>query len=493
MIIQCYLNTEQFSSDIGEVIRLFFPMDELQYASLPAQEFSSIIGVISRLNEKTADAWVHMPDGRSGVWLSEKVKQSHNTLEQKRYQKRAIKRAVFMAMMQAYPERHFPWGCLTGIRPTKMFHDMLKEQTMDSICETMEQYYLVSLEKIALMKQIVIEQQRMDEVRKQNDFDLYIGIPFCRTRCVYCSFAAYELGKKLAFPENVEQYVSVLVREIESNMAMAFKKGYSLRSVYIGGGTPTALSRAQLEKIIDVIQQNYQSQPLELTVEAGRPDTIDYDKLKMLHDHGIDRISINPQTTHDETLRRIRRDHTYQQFLDAYALARTIGFSCINVDLIVGLPGETPEMMRQTMEEMKKLAPENLTIHTLAIKRSADLKRTLDHFELPDADDAEEMLRIGHEGALSMGLVPYYMYRQKYMSGNLENIGYALLGKESLYNVDIMEERTNILALGSGGISKWLFDNGRIEREPNPKDVPTYCNKMETMTERRSILIPNIE
>lgn len=488
-MINCYINTNHFANDIGEVIRLFLPMEEIRYEPLITEETNTQLGVFSLLQEKTAKAWVRFSDGRSGICLDEPVELGQDTIEKKRYQKRAIKRAVFMALMQAYPEKKFPWGCLTGIRPTKMVHDMLQTQSMEGVCETMRDYYMVMPEKIDLMTMVVEQQKKMDAERKKNDFDLYVGVPFCRTRCIYCSFAAYELGKKLALEKDVDQYIERVVGEIQENMRMVQDKGYALRSIYIGGGTPTALSRQQLQTIIETIQRSCFKKPIEFTVEAGRPDTIDADKLQMLHDHGIERISINPQTVHDDTLRRIRRDHTYQQFLTAYSLAREIGFSCINVDLIVGLPGETPVLMRETMAEMRRLSPENLTIHTLAIKRSADLKRSMSSFEWPSAQQAEEMLEIGHSTALDMGLIPYYMYRQKYMSGNLENIGYALPQKESLYNVDIMEEATNILALGAGGISKWLFSQGRIERQPNPKDIPTYCKKVEIMTKRRDEMI----
>lgn len=491
-MLNCYINTNHFANDIGEVIRLFLPMEEIRYEPLPLDHMDTRIGVFSMLEEKTATAWVRFSNGQSGLWSDEPVVVGYDAIEQKRYQKRAVKRAVFMALSQAYPDRQFPWGCLTGIRPTKMVHDMLYTQSMDAIVDTMRDYYMVTPEKIDLMTMVVDQQKKMDAERKKNDFDLYVGIPFCRTRCIYCSFAAYEMGKKLALEKDVDQYVHTLVREIQENMLLVQDKGYAIRSIYIGGGTPTALSRHQLQTIIEAIQRSCRQNPIEFTVEAGRPDTIDTEKLQMLHDHGIERISINPQTIHDSTLQKIRRDHTYQQFLTAYALARKIGFSCINVDLIVGLPNENPDMMRQTMAEMRRLAPENLTIHTLAIKRSADLKRSMTNFEWPSAQEAEEMLKIGHSTAMDMGLIPYYMYRQKYMSGNLENIGYALPNKESLYNVDIMEEATNILALGAGGISKWLFPQGRIERQPNPKDIPTYNQKVDIMTKRREEMIPAI-
>lgn len=482
-MIHCYTNADRFTYDMGEMIRLFYPEEQITFYSEQAfeKQHQQVITFLCdvQANQITVTAW--LPEQQE-VTHQEPIQPSSDALTKKRFEKRALKRAMFLLLQPFFPEKEFPWGCLTGIRPTKMIRDLLQEAPENDVRQAMQEYYCVKKEKIDLAMTIIEKQKRMRAKQKKDQFDLYIGIPFCRTRCVYCSFAAYEMGSKMATPMRVEQYVAILQQEIKKNLAIAKAQGYTLNAIYVGGGTPTALSCDQLEKILLACGDE---NPIEFTVEAGRADTIDEEKLRMIKSMGVDRISINPQTIHNETLRLIGRDHTYAQFLQAYALARKVGFACINIDLIVGLPSETPAMMYETMQEMERLSPENLTIHTLAIKRSAELKMKKANYALPTDIEAEAMLAIGKEAVKKMGLAPYYMYRQKYMRGDLENVGYAKEDFESMYNVDIMEEMQNILALGAGGISKWIHGANGLERQANPKDIVTYGEKWEEMTLRR--------
>jgi len=312
--------------------------------------------------------------------------------------------------------------------------------------------------------------------------DVYIGIPFCTTRCTYCSFSSGELGKgKL-----VEPYLAALFHEMEECSKMIPATGRTLRAVYVGGGTPTSLNEEQLTRLLDKMMTCFPG-AMEYTVEAGRPDTITPGKLTAIKAAGVGRISINPQTMNDETLRIIGRAHTAQQVIDAYAMAREAGIHHINMDVIAGLPGETVADFARTMEYAKQLRPESLTVHTLAIKRSTRLH--FENYRFPTGVEAAQMVQLGLQTARELGLQPYYLYRQKNMAGNQENVGYALPGHACQYNVDIMEETTHILALGAGGISKRVYeDEGHIGRAPNVANIEHYINRVDEMIQRKKEL-----
>lgn len=490
-MIDCYLNADHFANDIGEVIRLFYPMEAIVYMPLHAKGTNEI-QISCEMRQEMVFVHGQTESGERFQYGPEKIETAQSDLEQKRHQKRALKHAAFCALQQAFPERDFPWGCLTGIRPTKMVREMLRNESEQAVRDKLASYYLVKPEKVKLVMDMVAHQASILAQSGKKSFDLYVGIPFCRTRCVYCSFAAYELGSALAKKEAVEQYLSALEFEIRHNMHMVQQMGYTLRTIYVGGGTPTALTCAELERILRISCDAAETLPIEFTVEAGRPDTIDNEKLHMLKRLGVTRISINPQTIHDETLKAIGRAHSYEQFKRAYEMARTVDFQSVNVDLIAGLPGESAAHMEKTMREMERLKPDNLTIHTLAIKRSAGLKQRMGQYDLPEPEEAKAMVALAQQSAEHMKLKPYYMYRQKYMRGDLENVGYAMRGLESHYNIGIMEETQNILALGAGAISKWIFEEGRLERQANPKDIQAYCGKIDEMTHRRRQMIQSI-
>ena len=375
---------------------------------------------------------------------------------------------------------HPPWGSLTGIRPTRLLYEALEQGAPDveAAAARVVRDFDVTIEKAALLAEAVSTQLTLPPPGDQWA-DVYVGIPFCPTRCAYCSFSSGELGDgKL-----VEPYLKALLWEMADAAGLLKATGRLPRAVYIGGGTPTSLSASQLERLLAAVNACFPGH-LELTVEAGRPDTLDRDKLRVIREGGAGRISINPQSMNDRTLKVIGRAHTARQVEEAYALAREEGIHHINMDVIAGLPGEHPADFARTMEAALRLRPESLTVHTLAIKRSSRL-----HFEnapLPDAAEAAEMVRLGTQTAHALGQKAYYLYQQKQMAGNQENVGYALPGHACLYNVDIMEETTHIIAVGAGGISKRVYpEEGHIGRAPNVSNIAQYIERVGEMGERK--------
>lgn len=401
------------------------------------------------------------------------------------HRKRAARRCCRQTLYDLCKNRtgiHPPWGSMTGIRPTRLMVEALEEeQDPEKAARIVSERFDVLPEKAALLRQIVAEQSLLPAPNDRY-MDVYIGIPFCTTRCSYCSFSSGEIGDgKL-----VEPYLEALFKEIGACGCLMREAGKTLRAIYVGGGTPTSLNEDQLKRLLDRMLTVFPD-AWEMTVEAGRPDTLTVDKLRIIRSAGVNRISINPQTMNDRTLQIIGRAHTARQVEEAYAMARTEGINHINMDVIAGLPGEGAEDFRHTMDKALTLKPESLTVHTLAIKRSS--RMSLENAPLPDAETAYGMVRTGRETAEAMGMRPYYMYRQKYMAGNQENTGYALPGHACLYNVDIMEETSHILALGAGGISKRVFpEEGHIERGPNVSNIEVYIARVDEMIARKRAL-----
>ena len=356
--------------------------------------------------------------------------------------------------------------------------------TPEAAIERLAADFDVAPDRAALLAEIAAEQRKLP---KPGDewMDVYIGIPFCTTRCAYCSFSSGEIGDGSL----IEPYMASLTREMRACAEILKNSGRKLRALYVGGGTPTALPQGAFEQLMEETVRCFPG-AMEYTVEAGRPDTLTREKLRAIRNAGIGRISINPQTMNDRTLEIIGRAHTAQQVREAYALAREEAIPHINMDVIAGLPGENEADFAHTMEEARKLRPESLTVHTLAIKRSS--RMSLENHPLPDGNMTARMVEAGRETARAMGMAPYYLYKQKYMAGNLENTGYALPGHACLYNVDIMEETSHILAMGAGGISKRIFpEEGHIERAPNVSNILEYLKRTEEMIKRKSELFLN--
>ena len=475
-------NRIEYRNDIAEEIRLFLGLAE--------------IGLLEEMEPSTAELVFEVRLMQNGQYYTATARsgdltetslltleENASALEKKKLEKRTLKLACYHLLKRMYPNIATPWGSLTGIRPTKLFRELTQAGGEAFARESFLDTFDVSPEKTDLAARICAVQEPFIRSIQPNQIDLYVGIPFCKTKCLYCSFPSEVLGKS----DRLTQYLIALKRDIAAGATLARERGLSVRSFYMGGGTPTVLSADQLDDLLSYLLEQYAGFGMEATVEAGRPDTIDREKLLVLKRHGVGRISINPQTMNDETLQRVSRSHTREDIVRVYELAREIGFDSINMDLIAGLPGETTEQMQQSCDEIVKLKPDNLTVHSLAIKRSSTLKKELVDHALPDAAQAEQMTKIGAECASAMGMQPYYMYRQKYMSGNLENVGYALSGKECVYNIDMMEETASILSHGAGTMTKRVFDNEhRIERLPYPKDVPTYLNKLDRMIQNKA-------
>jgi oxygen-independent coproporphyrinogen-3 oxidase len=336
----------------------------------------------------------------------------------------------------------------------------------------------VTEEKLALAAEILKVQDEMPILTSDKETGIYIGIPFCKTRCLYCSFASEVRGVKT----DMAAYLDALKKDITFGTRLLSETSRTVRSMYIGGGTPTVLTAEELDGLLDFAHAAYGGFGHELTVEAGRPDTIDKEKLDVLKRHGVTRISINPQSMNDKTLALVGRSHSAEAIVRAFAMAREAGFSEINMDVIAGLPGENVSDFKNTLDAIKKLSPENLTVHTLAIKRSSLLKGKLEEYPLASAVAADKMVDAGRALAHELGIRPYYMYRQKYMRGNLENVGYAKPRTECIYNVDMMEETASILAHGAHAMTKRIFDaETRVERIPAPKDIKTYIEKIDVL------------
>lgn len=386
--------------------------------------------------------------------------------------------------------QRLPWGTLVGIRPTKIAMKLLEDgNSPEETAKHLREVYFVSEKKIDLSLEIAERERKiLKKIDYKRGYSLYIGIPFCPGTCLYCSFTSYPLA---AWKKQVDSYLAALEKEIDY-VAERFRDR-PLNSIYIGGGTPTTLEPEQLDRLIRKINQSFSLEPcLEFTVEAGRPDSITEEKLLALRENGITRISVNPQTMKQETLAIIGRQHTVQQTIDSFYLARRLGFTDINMDLIMGLPGETLEDVRHTMEVLSELKPDNVTIHSLAVKRAARLNIFKDYYKDMGMVNTQEHMELCENYCRKMGLFPYYLYRQKGMTGNLENVGYAAEGKAGVYNILIMEEKQTILALGAGAVTKLVLPDRnkdgsqRIERVENVKDVKNYLERTGEMIQRKA-------
>lgn len=378
-----------------------------------------------------------------------------------------------------------PWGILTGVRPVKLLRRLSEESNEEQAVKKFEKDFFVSNEKIALSRETEHNERKILELSRPESFSLYVGIPFCPSRCSYCSFvmASIERAKKL-----IEPYTLLLCEEIKRTAETANKLGLRLETVYFGGGTPTTLNAEQLDTVLKTVNNNFDmSTCREFTVEAGRPDTIDSAKLFALKENKVDRISINPQTVNDEVLKTIGRKHTAQQFFDAFALARKCGFDNINTDLIAGLPTDTPESFKNSLDSIVKLNAECITVHTLCMKRASRLTTEGVTLDLQQAKDAREMLAYTQKVLGGNAYIPYYMYRQSRMVGNLENVGWSKKGFESLYNVYVMDETHTILACGSGGVTKLKKNNpDYLERIFNFKYPYEYIDRFDELIQRKS-------
>ncbi|MCD8110220.1 MAG: coproporphyrinogen dehydrogenase HemZ [Clostridiales bacterium] len=552
-MITVELNAANFEYDIHSLVKAFYPEHEVLVRAVCAEdpeqeslrlrypEVSFHLSVFYGRSDITfffyngQETEADLQDSVSADFSDRKT--TKNRLKQKLYE-----------LLAELSGRTLPWGTLTGIRPTRIPYTMLEEGVSETeIRNYMRETYLASNEKIDLSLEIAKRERRLlSRVDYENGYSLYIGIPFCPSTCLYCSFTSYPI---YTWKKRVDDYLDALCREI-SWTADACRDRY-LNSVYIGGGTPTSLEPEQLERLIMHIGESFHlmdaegrilyggtdrvnersgrdhstaeafscsneaAEPerdcagkpydmcgqedsisnhlLEFTVEAGRPDSITAEKLAVLKRHNISRISINPQTMKEETLRLIGRQHTVEQTRQSFSLAREMGFDNINMDLIVGLPEENLDDVRRTMEAIAKLCPDNVTVHSLAIKRASRLRTERENYGHLHIKNTWETIQLTADYCRQMGLEPYYLYRQKNMAGNFENVGYAAPGKAGVYNILIMEEKQSIMALGAGATTKVVYDRGnRIERVGNVKDITNYLERVDEMIERKRKLLNKI-
>lgn len=479
-MIYVQLNKADFEYDIHSLVKAFFPAEEVLVTAEEKQ-------VDERISFRLAVIYETEPDQiRFDIIEDDTVIRSAKTdvdFADRKGTKNKLKQALYQ-LLEAYSGQTLPWGTLTGIRPTKIPMSMLVEgKSEEEITSYMKETYFASDEKIDLSIQVAQrELELLQKIDYENGYSLYIGIPFCPSTCLYCSFTSYPIG---LWSKRVDEYLDALEKEIDFT-AEKFRDKH-LNSIYIGGGTPTTLSPEQLDRLITKIENSFDfSHLLEFTVEAGRPDSITEEKLLALRKHHISRISINPQTMKQETLELIGRHHTVQQTIDSFRLARSLGFDNINMDLIVGLPEESLEDVENTMKQLMELKPDNLTVHSLAVKRAARLRMQREEYEGLHMENTWDTIALTAEYAQKMGLEPYYLYRQKNMAGNFENVGYARPGCAGVYNILIMEEKQTIMALGAGATTKFVMDGGsRIERVANVKDVTNYLDRVDEMIERK--------
>ena len=477
-MVQLITNAKKYFNDITEEVRLFIGQTDILGYAPDAELFLYVI-----LQHGEAKCLV-MPQHIERIVS---VQEGTDALDNKRQSKRALKLCVFQVMKELYPVAT-PWGSLTGIRPTKLFREICRRQGELEAKRSFRDLFTVSPEKQALVEEITEVQRPHIESASPKSASVYLHVPFCRSRCLYCSF-----GTEVAKNEGLlKEYADYLIRDIRQGSDIIRENGFDVRTFYFGGGTPTVLSAQELDRVLSELDKAYGLRDHEFTVEAGRPDTITQEKLRILKAHGISRISINPQTMNDKTLRTIGRSHTAADIYNCFNLARREGFDCINMDLIAGLPGETVDDFQYTLESICELVPENITVHTLAIKHSSRLNMRLQDYPLPESSAVEEMVKIGAQEARSLGMSPYYMYRQKYMQGNLENVGYAKQNTECIYNIDMMEETVSIMSHGAGSMTKRVYAEGeRVERLASPKDVHTWYQKQEKLFTEKKRLFSN--
>ena len=474
-MIQIQLFDPAYQYDVHALVKAFYPEEDVQFTEEYDADFPVI--TIGFAEEKFLLTWA---DPKRSVTKETPDLSGIDAAERKRFLARAL-----YTLLSEISGRSLPWGTLTGIRPTKIAMKLLEEgRSEEEIAAHMRDTYFTSAEKISLSVKIAgLERSILTHLHGTDGYSLYVGIPFCPTRCMYCSFTSYPLD---AFSDLVDTYLDRLEQEMALTAELFSDK--VLDTVYIGGGTPTTLSPHQMRRLDEMLRKYFDfSSVAEYTMEAGRPDSISEEKLLAMKEAGIGRISVNPQTMHEDTLKLIGRKHSVRQVIEAFHLARESGFDNINMDLILGLPGEDEEMVAETFSKIAELGPDSLTVHSMAIKRAAAMQTFLKAHPEIKSVNTQEMMDLGAACAKKMGMKPYYLYRQKNMAGNFENVGYAKEGKYGLYNILIMEEVQSIAAIGAGTISKKVEENGLITRYANPKDVHLYLSQIEEILKKKRI------
>lgn len=473
MIINIGLNDLKYRYDVYQMFNIYFPLDELKFPE--EGDYDYIVNI-------EADKVLFKA---SNLELSENIEENI---------KDSIKKVIFKGLREITKDI-YPWGTLVGIRPSKIALKLLNEgKSEDEIIKYFYDKHIASEEKAKLCIDVAKLEEKFVNVNNEK-IAIYIGMAFCPTRCLYCSFASNPIGgnKKLVTP-----YLNALSHEIEKIKEYVDKKNLAIETVYFGGGTPTAVSNEEFEEVMERIYNSFvrNREIIEFTVECGRPDSITREKLETMKKYEVSRISINPQTMNDETLKLIGRNHSVEDVKEKFNMARELGFKDINMDMIIGLPGEGYKEALNTAREIKKLKPDSLTVHGLSLKRGSRLYENFilkKGLGIKNQDEITKMYNESKELSKELNLKPYYMYRQKNMVGNMENIGYAKGGKECIYNMQMIEDTQTIIALGADAVSKVVFkDENRIERFPNVKDVREYVNRIDEMIEGKIKLLDTL-
>lgn len=473
MEIRINLNDLKFRYEVYQLFNVYFPMKEIKFIDEEEADY------IFYIDEKILR--FKYKDYCTEESLGEDVKNS-------------LRRFLFLCLRDITHDI-YPWGILIGIRPSKIALKLIKEgNTEEEVIEIFKEKYLAHEDKARLCIDVAKAEERIVN-KDKNNIAIYIGMAFCPTKCLYCSFTSNPIGvhKKMVMP-----YLEALIKEIRGISQYVKEKKLNIESVYFGGGTPTAVGDKEFSIVMKEIYDNFinNSKVKEFTVECGRPDTLTKDKLETMKVYNVNRISINPQTMNDKTLKLIGRTHSSEDIKEKFKMARELGFNDINMDIIIGLPGENHKDMINTKNELLKLKPDSITVHGLALKRGS---RMYEEFILKkgiEMTPQEEIIKMYEESrnlAEKLGIGPYYMYRQKNMVGNMENLGYAKEGKECIYNIQMIEERQTTIALGAAAVSKIIFlEEDRLERFPNLKDLHEYISRIDEMIERKINLLDTL-
>jgi oxygen-independent coproporphyrinogen III oxidase len=488
------LEDERFNRQLQLIGNLFFEETEIIKVK---DENADLIINFSLVEKDFINVSAELKD-KQGNSYREKYEKEFHPVQSDKEKFKQIKNAVahvYLILLQNWTGIIQKWGILTGVRPTKLLHRKVQEGVPQELAhQQLKNDYLITDEKIQLMQHIVDRQLAIvpDLYDLQKEVSIYIGIPFCPTKCAYCTFPAYAINGRQG---SVDSFLGGLHYEIKKIGEWLKKKGVRITTVYYGGGTPTSITAEEMDMLYEEMYQSFPDveKIREITVEAGRPDTITPGKLEVLKKWKIDRISINPQSYTQETLKAIGRHHTVKETIDKYHLARQMGMNNINMDLIIGLPGEGMAEFTHSLAETEKLMPESLTVHTLSFKRASEMTKNKDKYKVASRDEVGQMMNLATEWTESHGYVPYYLYRQKNILGNLENVGYAFPNQESIYNIMIMEEQQTIIGLGCGAASKFIDpQSGKITQFANPKDPKTYNESFEAYTEEKIKILNQI-
>lgn len=473
MEVKIYLNDLKYRYEVYQLFNIYFSMSNIDFVEKDKSDYKVYI------NDETLK------------FIYKDYQRKEKISEEKKH---SIRRFIFICLRELTNDI-YPWGILIGIRPSKIALKLLKEgNTEEEVINIFKERYLAHEDKAKLCIDVARAEERIVN-KDKNNIAVYIGMAFCPTRCVYCSFTANPIAahKKMVMP-----YIEALIKEINGMSSYIKEKNLNIESVYFGGGTPTSVNDEEFAMVMKEIYDNFikDNNVKEFTVECGRPDSINKNKLQTMKDYKVNRISINPQTMNDKTLKLIGRNHTSEDIIEKFNMARNLGFEHINMDLIIGLPGEGYEEFLNTKNEIIKLKPDSITIHGLALKRGSAMYENFvlkKGIEVTLQDEIIKMYAETKNLGDSLGLSPYYMYRQKNMVGNMENLGYAKKGKECIYNIQMIEEKQTIIALGAAAVSKVVFlEEDRLERFPNLKDLHEYIRRIDEMIKRKKGLLDTL-